>query len=353
MKKHSIAGIIIVVTVICAVLTVIKRASDPPMLPLSERPLVIAPQGKLPLGGEAQWVINLAFSPNGHVLAASTNTTVQLWDATTQARLHEIDPAASLTGGYSGVLAWSPDGARLALGGLAGQSGIYDARTGTVLTTFTLPHQSMDFAAALAWSSQDLLAIASAGNRVDVVDGATYALRYSFLVPAAEVNMVTDVSFSPDGRVLVAGSWDGHVRMWSMVDGALLHDIVASDDRINAVAVNPAGTIVAAGGDDLRITVWSVATGTRETTLMGHSEDINTLVFHPDGTQLISGSGYFDDSTNESRDSTVRLWDVPTGHQIGIVGTHQYRIMDVALSPDGHHLASGGMFEGIKLWTIP
>jgi WD40 repeat protein len=72
---------------------------------------------------------------------------------------------------------------------------------------------------------------------------------------------------------------------------------------------------------------WSVETGTRETTLVGHSEDINTLVFHPDGTQLISGSGYFDDSTNESRDSTVRLWDVPTGRQISIVGTHQYRII--------------------------
>jgi hypothetical protein len=40
-----------------------------------------------------------------------------------------------------------------------------------------------------------------------------------------------------------------------MVDGTLLHDLVASGDRINAVAVSPAGTIVAAGGDDHRITV--------------------------------------------------------------------------------------------------
>jgi WD40 repeat protein len=347
MRKHASTVILILVGLAGMILAWLGSATDTPAIP----------QNTLQLSGKAQWVINLAFSPNGLVLAGATNTTVQLWDATTQAHLHEIDPAASLTGGYSGVLAWSPDGARLALGGLAGQSGIYDARTGTVLTTFTLPHQSTDFAAALAWSSQDLLAIASSGDRVDVVDGSTYTLRYSFLVPNvgvhSQVNVVTDVSFSADGRVLAAGSWDGHVRLWSMVDGTLLHDLVASDDRINAVAVNPAGTIVAAGGDDLRITLWSVATGTRETTLMGHSEDINTLVFHPDGTQLISGSGYFDDSTNESRDSTIRLWDVPAGHQIGIVGTHQYRIMDVALSPDGHHLASGGMFEGIKLWTIP
>jgi COMPASS component SWD3 len=91
----------------------------------------------------------------------------------------------------------------------------------------------------------------------------------------------------------------------------------------------------------------------RERTLVGHSEDINTLVFHPDGTYLISGSGYFDDSFYTSLDSTIRLWDVLTGRQISIIGTHEAKIWDVAISPDGHHLASGGMFEGIKLWPLP
>src|SRR5436309_1530473 len=59
---------------------------------------------------------------------------------------------------------------------------------------------------------------------------------------------VFSVAFSPDGRTLAAGSWDGVVRLWEVATGKELHHFGEQQTPVRSVAFSPDGEIVACGG---------------------------------------------------------------------------------------------------------
>jgi WD40 repeat protein len=64
------------------------------------------------------------------------------------------------------------------------------------------------------------------------------------------------------------------------------------------------------------------------------------VAFHPDGKHLVTGQ----------QDGTVRVWDAGTGRELGKVGTHKKAIRGIAFSSDGSHLASVSVGGEVKLW---
>ncbi|NJO17135.1 MAG: hypothetical protein HC877_15740 [Thioploca sp.] len=66
--------------------------------------------------------------------------------------------------------------------------------------------------------------------------------------------------------------------------------------------------------------------------LYGHSGGVTSIALSPDGHTLASGSW----------DKTVRLWDVATQQPLGEpLKGHTDGVYSVAFSADGHTLASG------------
>lgn len=95
--------------------------------------------------------------------------------------------------------------------------------------------------------------------------------------------------------------------------------------------------------DDLRgfewFYLWRLCNGGR-IHLKGHTNAVLGLAYSPDGKTLVSASS----------DATVRLWDSATGRARMVLRGHAAP-WDVAFSPDGKRIASGGKVTGeVILW---
>jgi len=106
--------------------------------------------------------------------------------------------------------------------------------------------------------------------------------------------------FSPDGKTLVSGSWNGKIRLWDAATGAQIKTLRSRDyDNVTSVVFSPDGKILASASRDASITLWNAATGDQIKMLVGHSHTVNNVAFSPDGKTLASVSD----------GGTVLLWD--------------------------------------------
>ena len=169
-------------------------------------------------------------------------------------------------------------------------------------------------------------------------------------------NDVLSLAFSPDGKVLASGSAafgyrDQSIKLW---DVATLQKI-ASLDKLNlaasSLAFSPDGTILAAGtsaqylGDGSwldAIILWDVATLEEIAVLEGHTNRVASVAFSPDGTVLVSGSW----------DRTIRVWDVASKEAVAVLEGRGGLIDAVSFSPDGAILASDDVRGNgaVSLW---
>ena len=246
------------------------------------------------LTGHTDYVNSVSFSPDGNTLASgSGDRTIRLWDVETG------DPIRTLTGHTHSVrsVSFSPDGNTLASGSWDGTLRLWNAETGDPIRTLT-------------------------GHTGDV----------------------HNVSFSPDGNTLASGGggWDETIRLWEVATGAPIRTLIGHTDYVNSVSFSPDGNTLASGSDDRTIRLWDVSTGDPIRTLTGYTRQVESVSFSPDGNTLASGSA----------DDTVRLWEVNTGELIRTLIGHTSDVNSVSFSPDGNTLASGSLDRTVMLWDM-
>lgn len=103
---------------------------------------------------------------------------------------------------------------------------------------------------------------------------------------------ITDVDFTPDGKLLFSAGDDSRVKVWAW-DGTTLtaegHEL-DTGGGFTSVAVSPDGKLVAVGSVAGKLTVWNVGdTWSIAADLTGITGDVNDLTFSPNSQILYVG----------------------------------------------------------------
>lgn len=235
------------------------------------------------------------------------------------------------------AIAFSPDGAKVALAARTGHLTLRDAASGDPLHVLRRA-PSDPFALAFSPDGARLWAGDVAGV-IAAWDVATGEARGSW--PAHEGG-VTALRALPDGRLVSAG-YDGALRVWSgaVGDDRPLLEVAGHERKVAALAVSPDGALCATGGSDQQAALRDLASGTARWTAP-HPDAVQDLAFMPDGASLLTACD----------DGHVRRLEVATGQEVGpALRVHERGIYAMALSPDGDIVATAH-FDGVRLTRL-
>ncbi|XP_017486039.1 PREDICTED: F-box/WD repeat-containing protein 7-like, partial [Rhagoletis zephyria] len=139
---------------------------------------------------------------------------------------------------------------------------------------------------------------------------------------------------SPD-NVVISGSTDRSLRVWDAISGRCLHVLYGHTSTVRCMALH--GRYVVSGSRDATLRAWNILTGACEHILVGHLAAVRCVQFN--GTLCVSGA----------YDFLVKVWSVATETCLYTLDGHTNRVY--SLQFDGVHIVSGSLDTSIRVWS--
>jgi WD40 repeat protein len=271
------------------------------------------------------------FSSDGRqVVTASLDGTAGIWNSTTGARLRTLQVGAPVS-----VARFSPDGAIVVTGNARGGVRLWRASDGRPLGAAKQNGNVTD-----AVFARDGRTVASAG-----LAGVS-----EWSVPSAKLirvlgspRGVSRVAFSPDGSLVAGAGNDGSATIWDAAEGGRRNLFrVSKKDPVTDVVFSPDGRLLLATG--LHVQTWNLRTGALLHTLVGHVGPVSRGAFSPDG-QWIATTG----------PTTVGLWQRDADQwffplrRAGTVPKGKL-LTSASFSPDGRLVLASGRDGAVRLY---
>ncbi|NUM33361.1 MAG: protein kinase [Candidatus Brocadiae bacterium] len=329
-------------------------------------------------------VYALAFQPQGEFFAtADGEGKIHLWTLPEKKLLYTFNSSLDTHTGTVKCLAFSPDGRTLASGSNDNSIKIWKRDGNKWLNVTTLKEDFGEiFSLQYAPDSKTLLSATSQGNLTLWIEDhnkeygylmgnrMSSSVRFSpdgrmvasgFAIEKGQSLYVWDwesrkekkmeqtpshfikhIDFSPDGKILAAGSQKGYIYLWDMESGKIVQETSAHKDDVTALAFHPSGKFLASLGADYLLKIWSIPECRLMKTLCGPKDMLQSFCFNPDGKTLLTSS----------YKGTMAIWDTKNYTLLHKLHGDKYYITTMTYSPDGKMLASAFSDVTIKIWDM-
>ncbi len=144
---------------------------------------------------------------------------------------------------------------------------------------------------------------------------------------------------SPDSQLLAVGGSAG-IWIYDAHSLELRQQLPGHTGPVSAVAWSPDSQQLASGSWDQTVRIWQVSSG-EQIGLIPHRDQIIALDWSPNGSTLASATW----------GSQILLWEASTTNSLGELAGHSESITHLAFSPDGALLASASV-DSARLWQV-
>ena len=285
-----------------------------------------------------------------------------IWDAATGERLKEAARFESPVHD----LALSPDGRRFAA--LTGKEGLH-----ILDLDGQAERRAIHFEPTTGVRSPNMMAFTPDGKRLATV-GESSKVRFwdvetgerALAGPDLPDGVSGAIAFLPSGDRVATADGVGGIRLWEAATGRLLRAVPGFHESpgIASIAVSPDGRLVATGNWDSAACVVEIETGREigrfaptprlpDDVLGTHG--VFNLAFSPDSNRLatayIATAGPSDRPYPAPRGG-IEVWDIASGRSIGHMNAPNYAARELSFTPDGAALVAGGDESQVRVFDV-
>lgn len=280
--------------------------------------------------------LNLVDWSSLNVLAVGLGTCVYLWSACTSTvtKLCDLGGEDSVTS-----VAWTQRGTHLAVGTNTGEVQMWDV--GRCQRVRSLPGHSARIG-TMSWNGQ-LLATGSRDRLIYLRDVRVREPTLKKL--QGHRQEVCGLKWSFDDCQLASGGNDNKLYIWNLHSSQPVQKFSEHTAAVKALAWSPhQGGLLASGGGtaDRHIRFWNTLTGAPLSRVDTGSQVCN-LMWSKNVNEIVSTHGY---SLNQ-----IILWRYPSMTKVTTLTGHTFRVLYLAMSPDGQTIVTGAGDETLRFWN--
>lgn len=302
-------------------------------------------------------ISTISTNKNGEWLALGSAKTGQLLVWEHQSESHILKQSSHLDTMTS--LSFSPDSSRIITGADDGLLKIWDVHSGFHIATFT-EHSSAVTGSAYSRRG-NVLFTSSLDGSIRAWDMLRYRNFRTFTAP--QRLSFSCLAIDPAAEVVCAGSHDSFdVHLWSVQTGALLDQLSGHEGPISTLAFTPDGSMLVSGSWDRTIRTWNVFDRSQSSETLQLTSDLLCVAVRPDSAQIaastLDGQLTFWDVESSVQEATMDgRRDVSGGRTLrsrrtaaSTPGTKSFNT--ITYSADGSCLLAAGISKYICLYSV-